>query len=266
MAKKVRSTRGSSASTERRYRRNYLSQVIARIDFVGIPAIGESGPSNTITAALKREFPVAEQKKQIFKSISISDKAVKEETLKETFQWFFHSVDRDKLIHIAHDACYVEYKKYKSFGTLQNDFLPIVDALFAAYPALQVSRLGLRYVDTIELKEKEPTDWTTYLKPELLASLRLADDPRTVTRMFHLLEFNYGDMQMRFQFGIPNPDFPALLKRKQFTLDYDAYCTSLLSANDIGHNLVKFHDKIRTSFEEVITDGLRAKMGVNHGK
>ena len=61
---------------------------------------------------------------------------------------------------------------------------------------------------------------------------------------------------------MPNPDFPAVIKRKSFTLDYDAYCTQLLDKTDIPAFLDRFHDRINSSFEKVITDGLRKKMGV----
>ncbi len=110
------------------------------------------------------------------------------------------------------------------------------------------------------LLKTKPTDWSKYLHSDLLSGFKLADDKTTIARNFNVLEFNYGDMRMRFQYGMPNPDFPAAIKRKQYVLDYDAYCDQLLGKDEIAPQLTKFHNKIKASFEQVITDGLREVM------
>jgi uncharacterized protein (TIGR04255 family) len=183
-----------------------------------------------------------------------------QQPLKDQYQWFFHNKERTKSFHIAKDCCYIEFKKYERYEVLRKDFLEIVDALFDSMPNLQASRIGLRYVDTIKLNEDKPTDWSKYLKPPLLGIFKLATEPATITRALHILEFDYGDMRMRFQYGMPNPDFPAAIRQKQFVLDYDAFATGLFDSADIKEYLDQFHDKIKASFEEVITDGLRDKM------
>lgn len=37
------------------------------------------------------------------------------------------------------------------------------------------------------------------------------------------VEYNFGEIYLKCQFGIANPDYPALIKRRQFILDIDAY-------------------------------------------
>jgi uncharacterized protein (TIGR04255 family) len=253
------------------YKRNYLTQVLARLDFSTAYNILEGGPPKNVANVLKASFPIIEQKKQVqvqhFQVISGEAAKKPKDMLKdmqqsrrELFQWFFHSKDRNKNFHIAADCCYIEFKKYKHFEELRQDFLQVAEALFAELPTLRASRIGLRYIDTIALQEDQPTDWSKYLQPHLLGIFKNATDPATITRALGLLDFDYGDMQMRFQYGMPNPDFPATIRQKQFTLDYDAYSTGLFEFADVQTHLDKFHDKIIGSFEEVITDGLRAKM------
>ena len=108
-------------------------------------------------------------------------------------------------------------------------------------------------------------NWDKYLQPELLASFSLAKDKSTLSRAFHTLEFNYGDMYLRFQYGMHNPDYPGVIKRKIFTLDYDAHCNQTIERGAIPQFLNRFHDCINESFENVITDNLRKKMGVING-
>jgi uncharacterized protein (TIGR04255 family) len=254
-----------SAVIGRKYRRNFLKQVIARIDFASPVVSLAQGPPKSVLSALISEFPVPEQKKQVVQQVVVTDADV-QRARRETFQWHFHSKNRDKSVYIGSDAMYVEYKKYDRFESLRRDFLAVSNALFDTFGDLQVRRLGLRYIDNIEFpNEKNPTDWSKYLHKNLLASFHLGD-PSTISRAFHVIEFNYGDMSMRFQYGMPNPDFPASIKKKLFTLDYDAYCTALLGREEIERQLTEFHDKLKMSFEEVITDNLRKVMGVIRGK
>ena len=124
-------------------------------------------------------------------------------------------------------------------------------------------RLGLRYIDEIALDEPKPMAWGKYLIPELLASFSLADKLDTVSRAFHVVEFSYPDeTKMRFQYGMPNPDYPAPIKQKLFVLDYDTYCQFVIPTEDIPELLDRFHMRAHSAFEQVITDSLRRKLGV----
>ena len=254
------------AAIKRKYRKNFLKQVIARMDFALPAPLLENEPPKAVVAALKKQFPIAEPKKQVTQHMFFTAGEV-HRSQQESVQWYYHSKKRDKTLCITPEFMLIEYKKYRAFESLHADFVAVANALFDAIDNLQVKRLGLRYIDNIEFpREKKPTDWKKYLHPDLLACFNLADDQGTISRAFHVLEFNYGDMNMRFQYGMPNPDFPAAIKKKLFTLDYDAHCTQLLGRDNIPEYLTRFHGKIKASFEEVIADGLRDVMGVTHAK
>ena len=99
-----------------------------------------------------------------------------------------------------------------------------------------------------------------YLKPELNSIFAIADKREAISRAFHVLEFNYGDDLLRFQFGMFNPDYPSPIKRKIYTLDYDMYVTKLLDKAEIEQTLDRFHEKVNHFFEQVITNELRKIM------
>jgi len=230
MAKKAPRKTDKPRGMPRKYRKDFLKQVTARIDFaepLGIPA---KGPPDSET---------------------------------EVREWHYYSKSRHKKLVVTDQSMLVEYTKYNTFKTLRDDFLKTSDALFDTFEDLQVKRLGLRYIYHIELDEPKATDWSKYLRPELLSTFKLADDQKTIARAFHVLEIVHDDeSRIRFQYGMPNPDFPARIKRKIFTLDCDAYCTLLLDKQDVERFLDIFHTRARKAFEQVITAGLRSKMGV----
>lgn len=255
--------------SRKKYQSNFLSKVIARVDFSPALEISESEPPQ-IFPKLRARFPSSELQVSAHQKIELSDTGNESGTkfsVERKHHWQFHGKNRDRYLEVTQNAVLVNYEAYESFERLRDDFLPMVDHILGDVDGLRIHRLGLRYVDSIELKESKPTEWQSYLKGDLLTSFNLADDAKTISRAFNVIEFNYGDdMQLRFQYGMPNPDFPAPIKKKLFILDWDAYAAGVsLGLHDIENYLEHFHEKINSSFEEVITDNLRKKMGVTNG-
>ena len=57
-----------------------------------------------------------------------------------------------------------------------------------------------------------------------------------------------------------NPDYPAIIKKKIFILDYDAFSSSFIPVNEIKDAFSTFNDTIYNLFEQSIKDDLREKM------
>jgi uncharacterized protein (TIGR04255 family) len=247
----------------KKYRRNFLKQVIARIDFVPIEDMEPKGPPKSFYKAIKARFPIPEIKTIHAKTLRISTGAEKsEETSLELREWIYHGNARDKYLAVGRAGLAVEYSTYSSFEVLREDFLAAVVALFEAYGGLQVVRLGLRYINNIELNEENPTSWDKYIRPDLLAIFKIAPDQKTISRAFQILEMTDAEVSLRFQYGMPNPDYPAQIRKKVFVMDTDASCTLILGRDEITRYLNQFHDRINLMFESVITNDLRKKMGV----
>jgi len=97
------------------YKRNFLTQVLARLDFSMAHDILQGGPPKKVANMLKASFPIIEQKKQFqiqhVQLISAENVKKPKERLKdmqqskrEIFQLFFHSKDRTKNFHFAPDC------------------------------------------------------------------------------------------------------------------------------------------------------------------
>ena len=195
----------------------------------------------------------------IGKEFLIGPNATKERPI-ETKEWHYYGKNREKHLTVTPDAMYIEYKKYELYEMLCDDFLSVSNALYDSYPKLQVKRLGLRYIDNIDIPEGNPIEWGKYLKSELSSIFDIANNKETISRAFHVLEFNFGEDLLRFQFGMFNPDYPAPIKKKIYTLDFDMYVTKLLDKKDMEQTLNRFHEQTNRFFEEVITDELRKIM------
>ena len=244
----------------KKYRTPFLKEVIVRLDYsYPITQLIKTLPDKlkTILALL---FPISEPKEFVGRELVIS-RDVKEKFVEGT-TWIFHSMDRQKTLLIDRENVNISYKTFDSFDVLKQDFLPIVGVLFESFKDFQGKRLGLRYINEIRLDENNVLDWSEYLDEKLLTYLEFPEDPNLICRAFNNLELNYGDLILKFQYGIHNSDYPARIRKKTFILDYDAFSLGLQNLEDIAQNLDKLNDAIHEVFEQSIRDGLRNKMGV----
>jgi uncharacterized protein (TIGR04255 family) len=115
----------------------------------------------------------------------------------------------------------------------------------------------MRYINKFDFPDTDPFDFSNLINPHLYDSLAFYSDKKVIARSFNNLEFNFQDFNLRFQFGMPNPDYPAPIKKKHFVLDFDAYFQGLQTPQDVQSNLDKYHTKIQELFEASITDKMR---------
>lgn len=245
------------------YTKNFLDKVIVRLDFASaLAGVNESVPSK-IAKYVIASFPINDPGLEVRSGQIKFEKNGKVEAQSQAVgrEWRFHSEKRDKTLSIASQWAWIEYRKYQSVDVLRKDFLGFVNVLFEVYKdQMAINRFGMRYIDKITAENKDPTNWKKYINKKLLSSIDLADDKSTISRAFNMLGFNYNDMHMTLQFGIFNPDYPAPVRRREYTLDFDAYCQGCLERDSIEMYFDRFHDKIKESFEECITEELRKIM------
>ena len=242
------------------YKKNYLDNVIVRVDFAKeILDIDKALPESFVSEVIK-SFPIPEPRVAQGKEYQIGPKVMAVKEVKHQ-EWYYHGKDRDKSLCITHNAMFINYIKYKdNFENLKKTFMEIIGVLQSAYPDLRFRRLGIRYIDKIEFNEPDFTSWEKYLDKKLLCIFDVADDKTKISRAFHNLELNYGDMNVKFQYGMHNPDYPAPIKKKIFILDSDVFLDAVQTKQEIEKNLTKFHDKLTQLFEQSITEKLREVM------
>jgi uncharacterized protein (TIGR04255 family) len=244
------------------YRRNFLTAVIARVDLASpLESLGKELPK-PISAEALRHFPISEPRPVRTQQISVSGDGLHAESSKEFTEWNFFGRDRGKRLTVATNALFIMYDRYERYENLRNEFGSMVKVFFENCSQAQANRLGLRYVNEVRPGSGTPLDWNDFIQPELLGMFPYSVDDAEPSRIFHNMEFAFADpsFNLRFQFGVFNPDYPAPIRQRVFTLDFDAYCQGLLEVTEIPGLLDKYHATIQSLFERSITQKTREAM------
>lgn len=242
------------------YKTNYLTDVVARIDFV-VPVGGfERTLPSELSNVASKAFPIAEPVDVIGVEFQIGKEGEKPNQTRQK-EWQFHGKQREKLLAISSQSIYVIYKKYATYEAVKTEFAAIVRTAAKQLPEMMVKRFGLRYVNKITSEgSTKLSTFSGMIAPELLASAKFFKDPKKLTRLFHVAELKYGDVDLRYQFGFPNPDYPAAMKRPEFIIDLDGYVQVSHELNESLQYMDAAHDIIQGLFESSITNALRKKM------
>jgi uncharacterized protein (TIGR04255 family) len=244
------------------YEKPFIKEVILRVDLPSpIPDLGKALPQRLVKKIVQR-FPIAEPQTVKTREIIIDQlEGNLQGNTTESTKWMYHGKDREKTLTITHDLLLWQARNYVSYEDFTEDWQPVLAEFFAHLPDTVASRVGLRYVNIIEgLEDRQTLQWDDLIKEELLGLMRRFRDEANVSRVFQILEFNYEGQILKFQFGVPNPDYPAPIRRKQFVLDLDSYYQGALDHPGILAAIAKGHEKIQERFEASITDGLRTTM------
>ena len=242
------------------YNNNFLKEVIARVDFKEeIASIRDELPET-----LKEEFlsllPVSEERQRFSTEVKISAKQQAINTSKVSKEWLFHSIGRKTTAKLNSNFIALIYEKYETFEILKEQFLHVLKSLYHSCEDLLGGRFGLRYINEIQVENGDPLDLSKFLNKNLLYPIKKFPEHNKLSRLFHNSELNFGDHKMKIKFGIFNPDYPAIIKKKTYILDFDMFILDDLTYSDIETRLDSFHSKIQSTFEIFITDNLRRVM------
>ena len=239
------------------YKRNFLTQVIARVDLASPVSLIENQLPKAISQAALDKFPIAEPKNRVIPEVRVSSEQVHTPEMRVFTEWNFHGTERQKHATIIPNAFFVLCNRYEQYESFRDDFCSIATAFFAACEDAQPSRLGLRYVNELRIPGQDPLDWKDYLDPNLLAMFEYKIEGGKPARIFHNVDFVFDNFSLGFRFGLHNPDHPAPIRQRVFVLDFDAYHQGLLDSTDIPKELDSYHLQIQKLFERSITKKTR---------
>lgn len=242
------------------YKKSFLTEVVARIDFVTpFAAFEKSIPAKNLTKIGSR-FPIAEPTESIAQHIEVGlDGGVKQKELRGK-QWNFFGREREKQLTIEPGAVFVRHLKYSRFEELKAEFQLAVGAIDQEASGVVAQRFGLRYINQFDFEDLKLSNVNKYFTESLLGTQPFNSYARNLTRNFHIIELKFDDIDVRFQFGFPNTDFPAVIKRPIFVIDIDAYALMVHPISDSIQYIETAHGHIQKLFEESITTDLRSKM------
>src|SRR5579863_5047823 len=232
------------------YERPFLKQVIARIDFIAAADALQKSVPPSLAKTISDHFPIVEPGEAFTTELQIQlgEKVQEKQTIFK--QWNYYGRDREKQCALAPSFVFTAYTRYTIYENMRDEFGVVIRTIEDAFPDLRAARFGLRYINNIEVTGlTPPTKWDEYICPELLGMEAFSDRAEHLTRLFHVAELKYGDLNVRFQFGMPNPDSPAVIKRPLFTLDLDAYAQSAHEFKQALLYMDEAHNHIQDLFE-----------------
>ena len=242
------------------YESPFLKEVVVRIDYPSFLSGNEESLPKKIEAAILSNFPIPEPRTLHAHEVLITD-ATSQTSKVEMKEWVFHGKDRDKTLIVGQTYLTLSIKKYKNFENLVSEIKAPLEAIYRNFADLISNRIGLRYINVIDIKKSsDPLNWKGYINKDMLALLGLDFNKSAIARVFSIMEYNIDGLLLKAQFGIPNPDYPAAVKQKQFVIDLDAYSFGAYTHDQINELIHKSHGLIQDFFEKSITAKTRNLM------
>lgn len=246
------------------YKRNYLKQVIFRVDFDPI----QLDDFDELEYKLNDSFDISKKLKAIEGNFEL--KVDSGEILNRTPEsheiWQFTNSSTNNRLEIGPRHCLLEYFKYKNSSTLKNDIENLCETLLSRYKVTNIVRVGLRYLNEIELtKVKKIGDWEKYIEPELIKYIGfLKNKNKIATRMLNQIETKSDNFNVVLKYGIWNNKYPSPITNSSFIIDIDSF--SRLPLEYEHGKLVDFVTDLNTEaeniFEMLITSHLRKEMDI----
>lgn len=250
------------------YKNNFLNQVIIRVDFlqfVPTEMIFESSIEKEILKIFSRRG-----KDQIIRFNSINvvfDEKTNGVTnangeVFEGIQREYVTNDGLNKLILSNKFIIFEINKYSNFETHKNWFQAILLAFFQKN-RVSAERTGIRYVNMFQHPRVKLQK--NFFSPEINASLYTKIVPTANTpsmiRSMHITEYVIDEMVLNFRYGMYNPEYPNLMKKNDFVLDFDFFSNEIVDSVDgILYILDKGHREIQSLFERSIQDSLREVM------
>ncbi|TDE50107.1 TIGR04255 family protein [Flavobacterium sp. GT3P67] len=140
------------------YKNTPIKKVIFRIDFLAkVTELNESLPV-AITDVIKNSFPIAEPKDVVARTLQISNTDVSEKNI-NVKEWHFHTEERNATLIIKEDSFAILINNYISFEKIKQVLSEIINVFFSHYTGLLSRRIGLRYINEINIDGESPFEW-----------------------------------------------------------------------------------------------------------
>lgn len=244
-----------------KYTKNFLTNVIVRADFAA-PWLREPTPYPTsVTTSILQDFPVEEQRTVVFGLGPVPPPPDGNDSSASILEAGYYSLDRSRHVGLARGYVFLEETRYEGFAKMSERLFKIMQPIFDAAPGLAVKRLGVRYINVVSAPGRNPLNWSAYLDRRLISNLSFPVKGQGLTRAMTNVELVVDGIGLRYQYGVWNPDYPNLVRRKEFILDLDASAMGLASLSDARIQTQHLHEIVEETFERSIKDALRKLMG-----
>lgn len=143
------------------YKRSFLRQVVMEFRFPTLLEIGKSNPPAKLINALRKEYPHLDSSSEVKLGIGATADATTVHNFKSSkMSWF---------VNFKTSSFAIETNKYTTFEEFKDRMMRVVDAATPVIDTDFFTRIGLRYINSIEVDDDPSDGW---INPELVAPLR----------------------------------------------------------------------------------------------
>ncbi len=245
------------------YINNSLTTVIFRVDFLNPITVDDK----SLNDACSSIYPVIQEETVNEHNVQTSLNEKGEVTIERNTNTFvnkkYSNRQLSRLITVSPRFVFTEVKDYSSYEETSNTFATVFEAIIKANPNVTIARVGMRYINQIDLTNYKKSTRKNYVKNTLFESpFDGVIENAALARTQHLVEFVIEDYRVRCVTGLFNPDYPAAIKRNVVTLDFDAFIQGGLTSEEVQKYLDKFHSSIKSLYEASILQKQRELMKI----
>ncbi len=248
-----------------------LKLVTFQIQFPHVPDLDDLNPPREIADALRERYPIMGGPPP-FVQVDLGPGQAQQRARGSRMT----SRSRTWAVTMTSEAVSVETSRYQRYEKFAEQVEWVLERVQAVTPLPGVTRLGLRYIDEIEIEDvDELADWKPWINEHLIVG-GLIDGYRTHDYIAQAL-LEVADLQrLVVRYGrvtqpVVNPDGVLRIDRSPegpyFLLDIDSFWEPSrdefleFNAEEVRKVSLSLHDPIRKIFERAITPALRDRFG-----
>ncbi len=235
------------------YYKNPIIENICRLDLASPIVEFRNSMPKEIYTVIKKYYPIAEPQDVIGTELSVNPTGGPMINQIPSKKWVFLSRDRKNRCIIEANAIVFSITNYSVFEELRESYLNVLMVIMNMFPNNQGKRLGLRYINSIPLKDHE-----CWIDDKFISALSALKNEKT-TKLVTTAEYANidKDLNVRLLYGYDNPDYPAIIKKEDFIIDIDAYTMGIIYQDDLTQFIDDMHFEVQDCFEKMITNELR---------
>jgi uncharacterized protein (TIGR04255 family) len=232
------------------YPKNFITKVIARVDFQPILKLKEEPVD--FQEAIRAEFPRFSRKE----SVDISIKTGAPPVTSKIPIWLFMNKDKTAIIELNYQFLSLVLNKYDKYDSFQHFVELMYNNFNNIYKPGLIKLIVLRFINQIELSG-DPYDWDGYINDMLCCSVKAFPDlPNKLMRAMSQMHIKLGDRKLLFNYGIYNSEYPNIIAQKEFILDYECAYSDESEPEGVLIKFKQLYEDIKAVFKQCRGDKL----------
>jgi uncharacterized protein (TIGR04255 family) len=209
-------------TSENTLAKNEIKNFILKVDLINDGQVELA----KIAGKMSEHFDRTE-KKQINKFSINFTKGASEITQGDTFDYVLVSEKKSLSMTFSETQCafWLESNQYRDNSLYKGIMNNVVDVVESLGNEVKSKRIGLRYINQFQCKTKRNIGKIYGKRLSSLVRAMLSEED-TLSRIIGMEEYNNDGFKMRFQYGIPNKFYPAVIAVFDLLMDIDSFVES----------------------------------------